>query len=280
MSWRPLYGLLPLLAALGPLGCESGRSYRVKVETPLGVAWFGGRPVEPGAADKAREDDLRPEQPARACLASAEALAREGHGAEALAQYERAREIDPGVKVARRLAALCDREGQPERALTEFRRALREGPRDAGLFNDLGYCYYRQGNYREAESWLRQAVAVNPACDRAWVNLGLVLGKEGRYEEGCDAFARAVRPGPARANLAALLAEEGRLEEAKDSLHDALAREPGLHLAQVVLAVLEQSPSAAPAKVAADATPAAHFTIKHEAPARGEDGPWLPDFAE
>jgi tetratricopeptide (TPR) repeat protein len=274
MRWRPLCGLLPLLAALGPLGCESGRCYRVKIETPLGVAWLG-RPVEPGAAAKADE------QAARCCVAAAEALARVGHAAEAVEQYEKAREMGPGVKVARRLAALYDREGRPERALAEYRRALREGPRDAALFNDLGYCYYRQGNHREAESWLRQAVAVNPACERAWVNLGLVLGKEGRYEESCDAFAHAVRPSREGGGVAALLAEEGRLEEAKQSLHAALELEPGLQLAQVVLAALE--PSARPAAAAqavSQATPAAHFTVHRHPPAKEEDGPWLPDLAE
>ena len=269
MRWRPIYGLLPLLAALGPLGCESGRSYRVKIETPLGVAWVG-RPVEPATAGK---DDG--EQAARACVVAAEGLAREGRVAEAVAQYEKAREIDPGVKVARALGALYDREGKSERALAEYRRALREGARDAALFNDLGYCYYRLGNCREAESWLRQAVAVNPACDRAWTHLGLVLGKEGRYEESCDAFARAVRPGEG-ATMRAVLAEEGRLEEAKGTLHTALELEPGLHLAQAVLKVLEPS---APARPAPQATPTAHFAIKHQAPAE-DDGPWLPDLAE
>ncbi len=268
MRWRPICGLLPMLAVLGPLGCESGQHYRVKIETPFGVAWVG-RPVE--AEGKPGED----ESAARACLVAAEGLAREGRAAEAVAQYEKAREIDPGVKVARRLGALCDREGQTERALAEYRRALHEGARDAALFNDLGYCYYRLGNYREAESWLRQAVAINPASDRAWAHLGLVLGKEGRYEESCDAFARAVRPGQG-AGMVALLAEEGRLEEAKGALRTALELEPGLHLAQVVLNVLGPEGAARPAP---QATPAAHFAIKHSAPAK-DDGPWLPDLAE
>jgi tetratricopeptide (TPR) repeat protein len=218
-------------------------------------------------------------------VAAAEALADNGRTAEAVARYEQAREIDPGLKVARRLAVLYDREGKTDLALAEFRRALHEGPRDAALFNDLGYCYYRQGDCREAESWLRQAVAVNPACDGAWANLGLVLGHEGRYEESCDAFARAVRPSPGRFTVAALLAEEGRLEEAKAVLHKALEEEPGLQLAQVVLGVLDQSPSGtAPveAKAAATpaATPAAHIAISHKQPATDADGPWLPDVAE
>ena len=269
MRWRPICGLLPLLAALGPLGCESGRHYRVKIETPFGVAWIG-KPVE--EADQFGDD----EQAARACVVAAEGLAREGRVAEAVAQYEKARAIDPAVKVARQLGALYDRQGKSDRALAEYRRALREGPRDAALFNDLGYCYYRQGNYREAESWLRQAVAVNPACDRAWAHLGRVLGKEGRYEESCDAVARAVRPGQG-AGMKALLAEEGRLEEAEGTLHTALELQPGLQLAQIVLRVLEPS---APAQPAPQATPAAHFAIKHQAPAKDEDGPWLPDLAE
>jgi Tfp pilus assembly protein PilF len=279
MRWRPLYGLLPLLAALGPLGCEAGRSYRVKVETPLGVVWLG-RPGEPGDAGKAGEGDPSALPAVRVCVAAAESLAADGHAAEAVAQYEWAREIDPGVKVARRLAVLFDREGKPERALTEFRRALREGPRDAGLFNDLGYCYYRQGEYREAESWLRQAVAINPSYDRAWVNLGLALGKQQRYGESCSAFAHAVHPARARANVAVVLAEEGRLEEAKASLRHALAREPDLQLAKVVLAVLEQSASpAAPAQSVTE-RPAAHPTITHKPSPKEEDGPWLPDLAE
>jgi Flp pilus assembly protein TadD len=276
MCWRPLYGLLPLLGALGPLACESeGRHYRMKIETPFGVAWIG----RPAAAGKAGEEDAALDQAARTCLAQAERLAGEGREAEAVAQYERAREIDPRAKVARRLAVLYDREGDTERALSEFRRALREGPRDAALFNDLGYCYYRRCDFHEAESWLRQAVAINPACDRAWVNLGLVLGREGRFEESCDAFARAVRPGPGRSGLAAMLAEEGRLEEAKDTLRKAQDLEPGLQLAQVVLGVLEPSAAAAAAKVPEEATPAVHFHISRKPPAK-EEGPWLPDVAE
>jgi tetratricopeptide (TPR) repeat protein len=268
MRWHPFCGLLPLLAALGPLGCESGRSYRVNIETPLGVAWIG-KPITAGDVDKVGGGD---ELAARACVGKAEWLARAGQAAQAIAEYEKAREIDPGVKVARPLAALYERQGKPELALAELRRALREGGRGEALFNDLGYCYYRQGDCREAESWLRQAVAVNPACDRAWVNLGLVLGKEGRYEESCDAFARAVRPGQGP-GMAALLKEEGRLEEAKDTLHTALELQPDLHLAQVVLKELGPS---APARSVSQATPAAHFTIKHTAPAK-DDGPWLPD---
>jgi len=69
-------------------------------------------------------------------------------------------------------------------------------------------------------------------------------------------------------------------EEAQDALHTALELQPGLHLAQVVLKELgpsSQSPVAA--SPGPQATPAAHFTIKHD-PSVKDDGPWLPDLAE
>jgi tetratricopeptide (TPR) repeat protein len=278
MNWRPLCGLLPVLAALGPLGCESNRAYRVKVETPFGVVWL--RKPAPEEEEGKAGGELPPEQSARVCVATAEALAKQGQVTLAVTRYERAREIDPAVKVARRLAALYERQGHTEKALTEYRRALREGARDAALFADLGSCYYRQGDYREAESWLRQAVAVNPACDWAWVNLSLALGQQERYEESCNALAHAVRPAKARANGAAVLAEEGQLEEAKGSLRKALEKEPDLQLAQVLLAVLEPSPTGGAPARPAQATPAAHFTISHKPSPKDEDGPWLPDLAE
>ena len=103
---------------------------------------------------------------------------------------------DPGLtQVCRRLAVLYDRQCDYARALPEYEQALKLSPKDADLLNDLGYCHYGRGDWAEAEKCLRRAVALRPDHRRAWVNLGLVLGRQGRWDEAIIEFRRSL-PGP------------------------------------------------------------------------------------
>src|SRR5688572_17021663 len=43
-----------------------------------------------------------------------------------------------------------------------YRNALRLAPKDAGLYNNLGYAYARQQNYEEAVRMLEQAISLDP----------------------------------------------------------------------------------------------------------------------
>jgi Tfp pilus assembly protein PilF len=186
-------------------------------------------------------------QAAKVCLATAQTLEKKGQDKEALLEYERARKQNPHlVGVAWRLAVLYNRQGNVERARTEYQIALGEQPSDADLLNDIGYFCYEQRQNREAESYLRQALAINPNHKRAWVNLGKVLAQQDRYEESCEAFGQVVRPAQAAANVGILLAKEGKVAEARQVLHKALTLEPDLKAARLVLTQLE---AAAPPEV-------------------------------
>jgi Tfp pilus assembly protein PilF len=193
-----------------------------------------------GQTSAAAAPELAAPQAVMACLATGEMLEKQGYEKEALLEYQRARHFDahqPGV--ARRLAVLYGKQGETERARTEFETALREQPRDADLFNDFGYFQYQLGESAAAEKSLRQALALDPKHQRAWVNLGKVLVKERRYEESCEAFCHVVRPAQAAANVGILLAKEGKVPEARQVLHKALGLEPDLQAARVVLSQLE-----------------------------------------
>jgi Tfp pilus assembly protein PilF len=192
----------------------------------------------------------------QACLEAAEALQRRGQENEALARCEEALRQDPGsTRAARRLAVLCDRQGQDERALELYHRLLRDHPDDATLHNDLGYFHYQRGQWADAEKWLRQAVANDPGLARAWVNLGLALGHQGRYPESHEAFARAVGPAEAQSNLGVVLARQGKRAEAAQALGQALALDPGLKQARSVLARVQGRPEWGTRMVAADSVP-------------------------
>ena len=82
-------------------------------------------------------------------------------------------------------------------------------------------------------------VAQEPDHPRAAVNLGIVLGKQGRFEESFKAFGLVLSPAKAYSNVGVLMAQAGRTEEARTAFREALQREPGLPQAQALLAKLD-----------------------------------------
>ena len=114
----------------------------------------------------------------------------------------------------------------------------------------------------QAEENLRKALTVDPKHGRAWMNLGLALGQQKKYEESLEAFEKAVRPAEARCNLAFVMSTQGKTDQARELYHEALKLDPGLKLARQALAKLDR--------------PAA---TKPRLPAGGEPRP-LPDLPE
>jgi len=193
---------------------------------------------------------------AEVCLATAEALAKAGkeaeakglsdkarqNEAEAIALYEKARQNGANKQqVARRLAVLYDQQKDFKRALEEYKELLQRNPKDADLLNDVGYCYYNQGNWSEAEKYLRQALTINAANPRAWTNLGMTLAQANRAADSLEAFAKVVSPAQALCNLAFILQTQSKFEEAKAAYRQALDQEPNLNLARACLAKLEKA---------------------------------------
>jgi Tfp pilus assembly protein PilF len=206
--------------------------------------------ADAGASAKA---ELPPDKAGELCLLVAQGLEQNGHEAEAILQYEKARRYQPGHPlIARRLAVLYSRRGDAGRAMTEFTAALRAAPTDADLLNDFGYFQFQRGDYAEAEKWLRQATICNPQHQRAWMNLGLALGHQERLPESLEAFSQVVKPSVANANIGVILLKKGKTAEAEQILLQALELEPNLQQAQVALAKLRNGDTSPPEQRAVD----------------------------
>jgi len=194
---------------------------------------------EPSTVKK-RTETLPPQEGADVCVTLGDGFAAKGYDAEAILQYERARQYKPKLAgIAGKLGVLYDKIGDQKKAQTEFELALKEDPKNPDLLNDAGYACYNRGKWPEAEAYFRQALALKPKHERAWVNLGMALGQQDRYEEAIDAFTKSVSPAEAHANLGFVLTCQGKLEEAKAAYHQALTLEPGFTKAQGALARLE-----------------------------------------
>jgi len=232
---------------LGTLLLAFGLSLTGGCVTTNSVNLGEAKPVENSTA---KSVELSPAKSAQLHLALADSLEKNGHDADAAACYEKARGLDPSLThVARVLATLYDRLGENKRALEEYQLALKAAPRDANLMNRLGYYYYTRAKWKEAEEQFRQAVAINPNLQRAWVNLGLTLGEQQRYEESLNAFVKAVSKAEALSNLGFVMTTQGKKEEARQKYREALDLDPSLRIAQLALQKLEHetAPPAAPA---------------------------------
>jgi Tfp pilus assembly protein PilF len=184
------------------------------------------------------------DQAAELCETAGRELEQNGKGAEAIVQYERARQLDPArVHVARRLAVLYDRKGNFDRAGVEYQKALALSPHDADLFNDIGSCHEQRGDLVEAENWLRGALDQKPGHQRATVNLGGVLAKQGRYDESLQAFLQALPPAQAYCKVGVQLARGQLISEARAAFHEALRLDPQLKQASAFLAHLDRPAS-------------------------------------
>lgn len=190
---------------------------------------------------------LPPSRSAELSIAVSDQLVARGHYTEAIHQLNLARQSNPKLDVSPRLARLYAQAGRDREAISEYELAIQAHPRDASLYNDLGYFQYDRGNFAEAERALRKALEIEPENKRAWMNLGLAIGQQGRTRESLTAFEQAVKPAEARCNLAFVLGTQGKFDQARDLYREALQLDPGLKLARNALARLDQQVAARPA---------------------------------
>lgn len=124
-----------------------------------------------------------------------------------------------------RLGVVADRQKRYREAVALYSQAVALNP-DPEIFNDLGYCYYLQGQLDKAESALLKAVSMKPANARFRNNLAMVYGHQGRYDEAMEQFRRGGSEADAFYNMAFILAARDDVQGAKNCLMLAQAADP------------------------------------------------------
>lgn len=179
---------------------------------------------------------------AEVCRRTGMELAAYDRDEHAIAQFERALEIQPEMRgIAHPLAVLYDRQGRIDDAERQYQRALKESPRSADVLNDYGYFQYSQGQIEDAELYLLRALSRDAKHRQANVNLGLVYAARGDFERSFEVFERATGKAAAHHNVGMLLAREGRTQEAISHLEASVRRDPSLQQTHAILAQLRPS---------------------------------------
>ena len=159
------------------------------------------------------------------------AYAAEGKARQAIIEYTKAIEIEPGWADAHNnLGILYLRMRQIEPAEVQFRHVLKIAPQHPAGHNNLGATLLQKGDTNEAIKHFRAAIKADPRYARAYINLGTALDMIGRSDEALRSYLDAVRVDPTMAdahyNLGLSLAQKGKIKDAIKHYEEALRLHP------------------------------------------------------
>ena len=159
-----------------------------------GHVWSGMANPSKALADYQRAVEIDPNN-AEARLLLAETLRdKAGKPAEALSHFERLRQQQPGsLRVGRGLARCQRTLGELDKASQTLDALLAEHGEDADTLAERGEVAIQAGQLARAEVWLKRAVALNPHARQFLFSLHQLLLRRGKEDEARVYLARMQR---------------------------------------------------------------------------------------
>jgi tetratricopeptide (TPR) repeat protein len=137
---------------------------------------------------------------AGAHLERGRALIAQGQLERAIAEFDRAIKLDPDaveIYAARGFAYIAL--GQLERGIADYDTAIELESENPILYNDRGFAYAELGKYERAVADYDKAIELDPDYDNvdyAYNNRGFAYGSLGKYEQAFSDFERAIALNP------------------------------------------------------------------------------------
>jgi protein O-mannosyl-transferase len=175
------------------------------------------------------------------------ALILDGREEEAHAHFESAARINPRDPMSHsNLGTYYETHNRIREAVKEYEAAIAMTS-DPGLlaqtYANLGAAYRGLGDDERAESSYKQAIQYDPKRFNAWLGLGLLAQKQGKFAEAITNFSRSVELQPTARGFLALgntLRQSGRSLEALTAYEQAIKIAPSLAEAQQAADSLRQ----------------------------------------
>jgi len=125
-------------------------------------------------------------------------VTQQTHWASDLLLYQRAYQIAPQDNlICNNLGTALLEAGNPSGAIALYSRVLAGEPGFWLSNYNLGYAYYRMGEFPKAEALLRRAIAINATDSDEYIYLGLCLWRLGRADEAAPYVQNAIQMRPA-----------------------------------------------------------------------------------
>lgn len=214
--------------------------------------------ILPGKEEPQKIDELSLSRKAKSSpglhVALAKSCEQNGQTQKAIIEYEKALKLNPNHEgTLLQYARFCDRINKPEHSEKLFKRAVQKHPRSAKVFNHQGLFFVRHNQFSEAVHAFATAVALEPLKESYRGNLAVVLVDLGREGEAYQHLRKVQSPDTAYYNLGYLLQERGKKTLAMKHFQVALQKNPDHKEARIwfqyLLAEQQNSP---PQRIAAE----------------------------
>jgi len=125
------------------------------------------------------------------------AFQKNGFYDKAVADYEKAIELDPGAYRAYiSLGAVLEQAGQLDGALGAVERAIAVNPSSYEAYRNRGMLFEKRGRFDEAIADYTRAVTLRPTYHEAYNSRGLVYAKMGQFDEAIADYSETIRINP------------------------------------------------------------------------------------
>ena len=230
--------LAPLRSAVARFGDTQ------QTDLLLGMSLFGVRQYKPASVYLERATAREPDN-VELQRTLAESYLYSAQYPQAMAQFEVLLRRDPDSPVVHMLLAEAyDAENQPAKAIEEFRAALSKGDFPNGHFS-LGYLLWKERRYEEAAAEFDAELGKDPQHAQSLTYLGDIALTQGDKKQAEDFLRRAVALHTdshlAYLDLGALESEEKLYEAAERDLKHSIALDPNRADAHYRLARVYQS---------------------------------------
>ena len=133
-------------------------------------------------------------------------LASQGKTEEAIAHFEKARDINPNYDLSSfNIGLAYASRHQYQKAIPYYREALAKNPEFALAYQKIGFALYRVDRFDQAVENFEKALRINPAYAEAYNHMGAALVRLGEIDRAIACFRQALRIKPdyqeARFNL-------------------------------------------------------------------------------
>jgi len=152
---------------------------------------------------------------------------------KAIEQFKKAIEIDPNSMLAHsNLAYIYEGQGKIDEAIAEFKELLRIKPDFPQIHVGIGLLYDSQGKTDEAIAEMKKAIQLDPKTTVAYINLGVLYRKKGMLDDAIGQFKKLLEMQPDTAVyhgvLGDLYREKGDFDKAETEFQIALKLDPSM----------------------------------------------------